>query len=249
VPEAAQGVQAWDRYAYVNNNSVRYTDLTGYMVDDGDDGGCDSTCWDRMRQDFHFTNIFKGHGKDGEWVTEDWNYYKQNRDDFWSGKIQWEEPGVIPGWDAFALHVERLAKFSTDEYQFMRDFGLVFAGISATGTWFSAAIDARNGPTQTFLNEGNGGLVPQYLDSLDPTANQSHHYAGILYLSYFSGGDTGAVVNLARDIYNPKTRSIEANPGDIQLGTIAAVHGAMVRGWFWGYSTSDIARWINELSP
>lgn len=32
VPLASQGVQAWDRYAYVNNNPVRYNDPTGHDV-------------------------------------------------------------------------------------------------------------------------------------------------------------------------------------------------------------------------
>jgi len=35
---SAQGVQAWDRYAYANNNPVRYNDPTGHQVDEGDEG-------------------------------------------------------------------------------------------------------------------------------------------------------------------------------------------------------------------
>ncbi|MBI4738406.1 hypothetical protein HY772_02385 [Candidatus Woesearchaeota archaeon] len=43
VPTQTQGVQAWDRYAYANNNPVRYTDPSGHRVDDGcsgESGGC-----------------------------------------------------------------------------------------------------------------------------------------------------------------------------------------------------------------
>jgi RHS repeat-associated protein len=41
VPTGSQGTQAWDRYAFVNNNPVRYNDPTGHMADQGD-GGCNS---------------------------------------------------------------------------------------------------------------------------------------------------------------------------------------------------------------
>ena len=37
VPLASQGVQAWDRYEYVNNVPTRYTDPTGHMCKDGDE--------------------------------------------------------------------------------------------------------------------------------------------------------------------------------------------------------------------
>ncbi len=40
VPTSTQGTQAWDRYAFVNNNPVRYTDPTGHTAE-GQDGGCD----------------------------------------------------------------------------------------------------------------------------------------------------------------------------------------------------------------
>jgi RHS repeat-associated protein len=34
VPEDTQGVQAWDRFAYVNNNPVRFNDPTGHVCND-----------------------------------------------------------------------------------------------------------------------------------------------------------------------------------------------------------------------
>jgi RHS repeat-associated protein len=39
VPLASQGTQAWDRFSYVNNNPVRFTDSTGHMLDQGESGG------------------------------------------------------------------------------------------------------------------------------------------------------------------------------------------------------------------
>ena len=33
IPEASQGVQAWDRYAYVNNSPANYTDPTGHDLE------------------------------------------------------------------------------------------------------------------------------------------------------------------------------------------------------------------------
>jgi len=35
IPEQSQGVQAWDRYSYVNNNPISKTDPTGHMLTDG----------------------------------------------------------------------------------------------------------------------------------------------------------------------------------------------------------------------
>jgi hypothetical protein len=36
IPEHSQGAQAWDRYAYVNNNPVKSTDPTGHVREEGD---------------------------------------------------------------------------------------------------------------------------------------------------------------------------------------------------------------------
>ena len=40
IPEQSQGVQAWDRYAYTNNNPVKYTDPTGHRNCEEDGYGC-----------------------------------------------------------------------------------------------------------------------------------------------------------------------------------------------------------------
>jgi RHS repeat-associated protein len=40
VPTSTQGTQAWDRYAFVNNNPVRYNDPTGHGVDCGIGQSC-----------------------------------------------------------------------------------------------------------------------------------------------------------------------------------------------------------------
>jgi len=44
VPLESQGVQAWDRYAYVNNSPVNHTDPSGHMISDGCSyEGCSAT--------------------------------------------------------------------------------------------------------------------------------------------------------------------------------------------------------------
>ena len=42
IPQS-QGVQAWDRYAYVSNNPIKSIDLSGHTAKEYDDGGCDGT--------------------------------------------------------------------------------------------------------------------------------------------------------------------------------------------------------------
>ena len=57
VPQASQGVQAWDRFAYVNNSPIKHNDPKGHACGTatpgdpgcgggaGDIGDCGSECW------------------------------------------------------------------------------------------------------------------------------------------------------------------------------------------------------------
>ncbi|MCG2783910.1 MAG: hypothetical protein L6461_02280 [Anaerolineae bacterium] len=54
IPEQTQGTQAWDRYAYVNNNPLRYTDPSGHSTctDDGYCGSSNATSyWNKVIKD------------------------------------------------------------------------------------------------------------------------------------------------------------------------------------------------------
>jgi hypothetical protein len=62
VPLESQGVQAWDRYAYTNNNPVRYTDPTGSCSGDPNDpSNPDQNCWKlyyRIHKWYKNVNLF-----------------------------------------------------------------------------------------------------------------------------------------------------------------------------------------------
>jgi len=52
IPEASQGTQAWDRYAYGNNNPVKYNDPTGHIACDGkSELECSSSTWDFTKKE------------------------------------------------------------------------------------------------------------------------------------------------------------------------------------------------------
>ena len=271
IPNAANP-QSWNRFSYVRNNPILFNDPTGHMesCEDGDlcrhpdpvpgngGGGSGDEGNDRddkdndpnlARQDRLFSYMFSGSGKDGAWTYLDWQYYYSHRDGLWNGTEQWLNPEEVAGWDLFALHVERLAShYSADEHeQFVRDFSLVFAGLSTTVPWWVTAMDAKDGAGEySYLHEGNEGLAEKYMDSLHLGENASHHYAGLFFLGYFTNGHLAASVNIARDAdwWNG-----EFNGGDLLLGDVAAYDGGNLGNPHGQASLTDVSGWIDELSP
>jgi hypothetical protein len=113
--------------------------------------------------------MFEGSGDDGTWTSSDWTYYYANRNELWNNPSSWLNPDEEAGWDLFVLHVERLAShYSADQHdQFVRDFGLVFAGLSTTGSWLSTALAAKEGHGDyDYLYESNAGLAEKYQDDV-----------------------------------------------------------------------------------
>ncbi|KPL79648.1 hypothetical protein ADN00_02285 [Ornatilinea apprima] len=111
----------------------------------------------------------------------------------------------------------------------MRDFSLVFGGIPADSHWTLAAISVAKGPKEFMpLGEQNNGLQEKYLDSDNPSSNQSHHYSGLLFLGYFFGSNLSRPINTLREIDT-------SNQGDILLGEAAISDAIDFRSDFESY--------------
>lgn len=216
----------------------------------GGGGGSGSKDPNIQRQDELFSWMFQGSGENGSWTSDDWVAYYANRDDFWNDPTLWLNPDDVAGWELFVLHVERLASHysANQREQFVRDFGLVFAGLSATAPWHQTSLNAVDGSGEyNYLHEGNAGLDKMFLDDLDEFDSVSKHYAGFFFLGFFAGEGPAILGNLARDgdFWNG-----EYNQGDINTGNVAAGDGAyFFRSWDENLSPADVAGWIDELSP
>lgn len=212
------------------NNPIRFNDPTGHRCEPGDElpgGYCyspnrtipapggETPNKDKEKQDSLFSIVFSGSGPNGLWTASDWEYYYANRDRLWEDPESWINPETVAGWDLFVLHVKRLAAHYApgQQNQFVTDFGLMFAGITDEH-FVIASIKASNGPDLPYLSYTNEGLDSDFFDSkLGPNENQTHHYAGIFYASYYLGEPIGQFSNVVRDL---------DNPGDVGLGEIAA---------------------------
>jgi hypothetical protein len=110
-------------------------------------------------------------------------------------------------------------------------FGIPGAGLHA------AMLEAAGGPQHHFMNYDPSGLRSAYR-APEPWVNQTHHYAGILMLTYFQGLVPGVLVNWGREQVGG------GEPGDVDLGTRAALHA--YRLTIRPGSFRELGRWIRE---
>jgi RHS repeat-associated protein len=222
---ASQGVQGLNRYSYTNNSPINYTDPTGHVASKcGTFGeGCGDYT-DEGRQDFLFSLVFEGSGENGVWLASDWDVYFANRTYYWNNPSKWIHPDPIglAGWEN---HVLRLSSHygNDDREEFVRDFALLFGGIPSSVPWVTAAFSVSGGPHDLlFLNESPDGLDQVFLQG---TENQSHHYAGLFFMGYYTSPVGGNIVDFIRDGNAINGITIP----DIYLGNIAARDGWNLR--------------------
>jgi len=227
----AYNPQSLNRYSYVLGNPTNYTDPSGHDPLDAEwerlfreQHGRKPT--DRDRQDRLFSLTYRGSGPDGAWTDDDWEWYTNNRDPLWAGKKFWRNDDQSPGLDRFIAHVGILASYYTDDErdQFVRAFALLYAGIPYSCSWQRAAVSIGIGsrPLGGGLREGMDSWHVDYMDSAVLAQDQTHHYAGLFFLGYFSGKTVGRAINRGRDSsFRVNDGSLSTNMGDINLGNLA----------------------------
>ena len=220
----------WDRYSYVRNNPIKYTDPSGHDVDcavgetecrdlvDAEKAYRDDMIerygekyyQDVARQDHLFSQLFNG-SVSGQafWTASDWEYYYVERASLWDNP---------PGGEAFPDLLKRLSSYYTinQKSQYVDDVALMFAGMpTVSQNPMQAALVSQHGPILNILNVPNRGLANQFLEN-HRANNQSHHYAAMFYFGYYFGKDFTGLVNVGRD-WN--------NLPDLLLGIVAGGHG------------------------
>ena len=182
VPLASQGVQAWDRFGYANNNPVRYTDPTGHGIDCGmGDPGCKAGKMDPKIQLFEYNH----------WLI---------------GQVRNKKMNDL---EAFSYLVERAASLTPNCTEcFVNNLGAVLTGHSS-GHPARDELGAQLGLVKRdpLYKTGRDNQLDQSgFDSIfqdpyiAPDGNpQPHHFWFYVQVGFESGGFIGNVGNLLHE--------------------------------------------------
>jgi len=127
--------KALNRYSYVLNAPVKYTDPSGF---DPIDAGWEQEFYrlhgraptDQDRRDRFFSILFAGSGPNGSWTDADWARYSANRLGFWNGSYTWQGAPAA-GLDRFVAHLQRLASHYApgEESLYAQAIGFIWGGV------------------------------------------------------------------------------------------------------------------------
>lgn len=236
MPVDSQGVQAWDRYAAMNNNPLRYADPTGHMVDDGcTTEGCSYGTKERR------TDILRQH-----------NWLKKN-----------VQAGVSTDLEALAQLSDYAADLSGDCVQcFVQDMGATLSGHTGLTAFNELRIQGGhkidNSPYLEYsssdynLNyssiQGSGelmqsGYAPVYQDPGDG-GNQAHHFWFYVQVGFEDGVAMGVTGNLLHETFlsnGAAGRSFQ----DFALGVVGSSVGQLLS---WGaMQPGQVGNYIREV--
>ena len=219
--------QALNRYSYVYNNPLRYTDPSGHDPLDevwenewrNNHPGQELT--DHHRRLRLLSLLIKGSEKDGSWNDSDWAAFH----DIHERKVSAIDPSNETGVERFARYTKELASWysPSETEQFVRAFGNLFADIPLSGPWYEALKKAGTPYRKAkYLNIEPTGLKTEYLG--EPGETQTHHYAAFVVSGYYMGAARASFLNWLREL-GDRFR----DPGDIPLGIVGANHGWALR--------------------
>lgn len=226
VPTQTQGVQAWDRYAYVNNNPVKYVDPSGHGVcnERDENGECMSEQEEIMNAILEQNNRLAKRVKNGK----------------------------LNDLEAFAKLVEYAASLTPGCMKcLIKNIGSIITGYSK-GNYAKSELTGADRDSYYFEAEkfGQSGYDPIFQDPPRAVAagggNQAFHFWFYVQVAFESGQGVANAGVLAHEtvLGNPAGMSNQ----DLYLGYEGAKLGAqMAAGTI---STSDIGDYILQtLSP
>ena len=236
--------QALNRYSYVYNNPLRYTDPSGHdpLGEDWENEwrknhpGQELT--DHHRRLRLISLLIKGSEKDGSWNDSDWATFH----DIHERKVAAIDPSNETGVERFARYTEKLASFYSpgETENFVRAFGHLFADIPLSGRWDEALRNAGTPYRKAkYLNIEPTGLKTEYLG--EPGETQTHHYAAFVVTGYYMGAERAKFLNWLREHVGWVQNLGSYDPGDIDLGNLASNHGWALR------VTDDPANLVNLI--